>query len=301
MKTILMVLPGSTDSGAVDYYQVLQKETAVAEAARLGLALEVVVAPGFDHLRVVRRRLSEPGAAAVDAVVVEPGSRSSMELLLKEARGRVGLVLLNAWSPAVEEQAGSWGAGLPIGTVSTDHTEIGRIQGRQVNNLAPSGGSVLCVTGSLRSSAALQRLDGLKAVLKPGTTLLDTEAGEWTEAAGAGAFESWYGLYRSRRFELQAIAAQSDELAIGARRAALAVASPAHRDMLAGAKLLGVDACPAYGQRLVDEGTLAASVVAPANTGDAIRHLHRFWEAGERVPLRAFTQPRPYPPSSAAA
>ena len=301
MKTILLVLPTSTAPGAVDYYQVLQEETAIAEAAALGLAIEVVHAPGFDHLRVIRKRLGDSGASAVDAVVVEPGSLSSTELVLKEVKGRAGLVLLNAWSPAVEEHAASWGAGLPIGTLSTDHAEIGRIQALQVNAVASEGGSVLCVTGSLRSSAAQQRLEALKATLKPGLTLHDTEAGEWTEEGGARAFESWYGLFRSRRFELHAIAAQSDELAIGARRAAFAVTTPAHRDTFAGAKLLGVDACPGYGKRLVDEGTLTASVVAPANTGDALRRLNRFWQTGQPVALRAYTRPLPYPPSSVAS
>ena len=128
MKTILLVLPGSTAPGAVDYYQVLQEETAIAEAASLGLSVEVVHAPGFDHLRIIRKRLADTGAPGVDAVVVEPGSLSSMELLLKEVKGRVGLILLNAWSPAVEEHADSWGAGLPFGTLSTDHVGIGRIQ-----------------------------------------------------------------------------------------------------------------------------------------------------------------------------
>lgn len=298
MKTILLVLPGSTAAEAVDYYQLLQEETAVAEAASLGLALEVVKAPGFDHLRVIRKRLGDSGAAPLDAVIVEPGALSSMELILKELKGRTGLVLLNAWSPAVEEHAATWGSGLPIGTLSTDHAEIGRIQALQLNALLPDGWSVLCVTGSLRSSAAQQRLEALKAGLSGGVTLHDTEAGDWTEDGGARAFESWYGLFRSRRFELHAIAAQSDELAVGARRAALAVTTPAHRDTLAGAKLLGADACPAYGRRLVDEGALAASVTAPANTGEALRGLQRFWQSGQPVALRAFTKPLPYPASS---
>jgi hypothetical protein len=68
--------------------------------------------------------------------------------------------------------------------------------------------------------------------------------------------------------------------------------------MLSRAKLLGADACPGYGKRLVDEGTLAASVVAPANTGDALRLLHRFWETGQPLALRSFTQPVPYPATS---
>lgn len=66
---------------------------------------------------------------------------------------------------------------------------------------------------------------------------------------------------------------------------------------LAGSKLLGVDACPGYGQRLVDDGTLAASVVAPPNAGLALELLHRFWTEGRPLPLRSFTAPRPYPPA----
>ena len=62
------------------------------------------------------------------------------------------------------------------------------------------------------------------------------------------------------------------------------------------AALLGMDACPTYGRRLVDEGTLAASVVNPANTGQAIELLHGFWTAGRPLPLRSFTTPSPYPP-----
>ena len=63
------------------------------------------------------------------------------------------------------------------------------------------------------------------------------------------------------------------------------------------AALLGMDACPTYGRRLVDEGTLAASVVNPANTGLAIDLLHGFWAGGRPLPLRSFTSPSPYPPS----
>jgi hypothetical protein len=61
---------------------------------------------------------------------------------------------------------------------------------------------------------------------------------------------------------------------------------------------VGVDGCPAFGRRLVDSGRLAASVVTAANTGEAIRLLRRFWEAGEPLPLRWSTESEPYPRSS---
>jgi ABC-type sugar transport system substrate-binding protein len=289
-RTAFVLLPGREEEN--DHYQLLQEEAAVEAGRRLGVQVEVAWAPAFDQLRSVKKRLLEP--APVHAVVVEPASRSSTELLLRELRGRVGLVLLNAWSPAVEEASRSWGA-VPFGTVSTDHAAIGRIQGEQVLRLA-RGGAVLCVTGPRRSSAAQERLDALRAVVGTGADLVDAEAGEWTEAAGIMAFGDWYRVFKSRNPALAAIAAQSDELAVGTASAIRALGDAAHRAALARALLLGVDACPSYGRRLVDEGTLAASVVNPANTGQAIELLHGFWARARPLPLRSFTAPSPYPP-----
>lgn len=298
-KRVLVVLVGSADAGQKDAYQLLQEEAARAEGARGRVAVEVVAAPGFDHLRVIRKRLRDGDAPPVDAVVVEPGSVSSTGLILRELRGKTGLVLLNAWSPDVEEQAKGWGEGLPFGTVSTDHTRIGRIQGQQVLALLPSGGQVLCVTGPQRSSAATERLEATKSVLASKIDLYETEAGQWLESDGIVAFDGWYALRRTRDFVLHVVAAQSDELAVGALRACEAVTNPLHRQMLLGARFLGVDACPGFGRGLVDSGRLAASITTPPNTGEAIRGLRRFWDAGRPLPLKMLTEPSPYPLSSA--
>jgi len=298
-ETILVVLIGRKETGQADSYQLLQEEVAEAEAAKAVVVVEIVFAPGFDHLRVIRKRLLDEGAPPLDAVVVEPGSVSSMGLILKELKGKTGLVLLNAWSSEVEEYARGWGSKLPFGTVSTDHSRIGEIQGRQVAAFLPGGGHVLCVTGPLRSSAAVERLQGMKAVLRAEITLAETEAGQWTEPDGIVAFESWYALNKARAFTIDAIAAQSDDLAMGARSACGAVASAAHREMLLRARFLGVDACPQFGRKLVDSGELAASVTTPATTGEAIRGLQRFWRSGQPLALKALTEPKPYPLSSA--
>jgi len=289
-RAVFVLLPGRKEEN--DHYQLLQEEAALDAGRRHGLRVDVAWAPAFDQLRVLKKRLLEP--SPVDAVIVEPASRSSTELVLRELRGRTGLVLLNAWSPLVEAASPSWGAALPFGTVSTDHAAIGRIQGEQVLRLA-RGGSVLCVTGPRRSSAAQERLENLRSAVGAEVDLADTEAGEWTEAAGIMAFGDWYRVFKSRNPTLAAVAAQSDELAVGVGSAIRALGDATHRAALAGAPLLGVDACPAYGRRLVDEGTLSASIVAPANTGQAIDLLHRFWAEGRPLPLRSFTAPSPYP------
>lgn len=154
MRTVFVLLPGRREEN--DHYQLLQEETALAAGARLGLRVEVAWAPAFDQLRVVKKRFLEPAPPA--AVVTEPSSLSTMRFLLRELRGRAGLVLLNAWGPEVEVAASSWDRSSPLGTVNTDHAAIGRVQGEQVLRLA-RGGSVLCVTGA-NTGLALELLHG---------------------------------------------------------------------------------------------------------------------------------------------
>jgi ABC-type sugar transport system substrate-binding protein len=198
----------------------------------------------------------------------------------------------------VSAYADGWGKGLPFCTVGLDHAAIGRIQARQIAALLPGGGGVLCISGPLRSSAASERLQGMKSALPSGVTVYDAEAGKWMDTDGILAVETWYALYKTRSFSVDVIAAHADELAVGARRACQAVANAAHRDMLLKAPLLGVDACPAYGRKLVDSGQLKASVLTPATATDAVRGLQKFWQTGQPMPLKALTQPSPYPASS---
>jgi ABC-type sugar transport system substrate-binding protein len=294
-RTVLVLLPGDPASNQTDHYQVLQAERATAEGKRSGVAVEVLFAPGFDHLRTLRKRLGDSKAPRVDAVVTEPASLSTMDLILRDLKGKAGLVLLNIWGPSVEEQSRTWGSAFPIGTVSTDHVKIGAIQGRQITQHVQGAGRVLCVTGPSRASAAHQRLEGVRSTLRPDIQLLQIEAGDWNEADGIVAFNSWYGISKARMDIIHVVAAQSDELAIGALHAARAVANPAHREMLSKARFLGVDACPGFGKKLVDEGMLAGSVTTPANTDIAIRHLLSFWNEGTPVPLRSFSEAKMYP------
>ncbi len=288
-KSVFVLLPGKREAG--DCYQLLQEEVALATGRELGLHVEVAYAPAFDQLRVLKRRLAD----GLDAAVVEPASVATMGFILKELRGRTGFVLLNAWDASVEEAARGWGASFPFGTVSTDHPRIGRIQGAQVRGLLPQGGMALCVTGPRRSSAAQERFDGLRAAVGPGIEVLDTEAGDWTEPGGATAFGDWYRVFAARDAVIDVVAAQSDELAMGVRRAVRDLPAGPRTDAMRRARLLGVDACPGYGKQLVDDGTLTASVEAPANAGLALGLLHRFWTEARPLPLRSFTEPRPYP------
>ncbi len=296
---VFVLLIGNKERGEVNHFQLLQEDTAISEGRRLGIDVEVAFAPGFDQFRLLKKRLADPALPPLDGVLTEPGNNSTIDLVLRELKGKLGLVILSAWSPSIETAAPGWGATLPLGTVSTDHVRVGEIQGRQVRALLPTGGRALCVAGPLRSTAAQQRLDGLKSQVGAGIEIQETSAGQWTESDGIVAFNDWYRVAKARDPIVHVVAAGNDELALGARRACEALANAEHRGALVKAHFIGVDACPTFGQRLVADKQLAASVFTPANTGLALDHLHRFWAAGTRVPLRSFTEARPWPPGSA--
>jgi ribose transport system substrate-binding protein len=298
-KRVFVLLIGNKERGEVNHFQLLQDETARSEGRRLDIDVEVAFAPGFDQLRVLKRRLLDTSAPALDAVVTEPASTSTMDLVLRELQGKLGLVILSAWGPSVEKSVASWGAGLPLGTVSTDHERVGEIQGQQVKALLPQGGQVLCVAGPARASAAQQRVEGLKAEVGAGIEIHEISAGQWTESDGIVAFNDWYRVAKAGDPVVQVVAGGNDELALGARRACEALGNVGHREALLKARFLGVDACPTFGRKLVDDGTLAASITTPANTGLALELLARFWSQGTPVPLRSFTEATPYPPTSA--
>ncbi len=301
MKRVFVLLIGNKERGDVNHFQLLQEETAVSEGRRLEIDVEVAFAPGFDQLRTLKRRIIEMAARPLDAVVTEPANTATLDMILNELKGKLGLVILSAWGPSIELAASSWGDRLPIGGVGTDHTKVGEIQGRQVKALLPQGGRILYVAGPLRSSAAQQRLAGLKTQLTVDVQVEETSAGQWTESDGIVAFNDWYRVAKARDPVVAVVAAGNDELALGARRACEALPNAQHRDALLRAKFLGVDACPTFGQRLITEGVLAASVLTPANTGLALGHLHRLWTKGTPMPLRSFTEARPWPPSSVPA
>jgi len=299
-KRAFVLLIGNKERGEVNHFQLLQEEAALAEGRRLGIDVEVAFAPGFDQLRVMKRRLVDATAPPLDAVVTEPASTSTMDLMLRELKGKTGLVILSAWGPAIEQNAASWGAGLPLGNVSTDHTAVGEIQGRQVQALLRQGGRLLCIAGPARSSAAQQRLEGLKSQLTEKIEAQEISAGAWTESDGIVAFNDWYRVAKARDPIVQVVAGGNDELALGAKRACEALADTGHRDALLGAKFLGVDGCPTFGQKLVEDGTLAASIVTPANTGLALDQLSRFWKQSTPMPLRSYTKATPLPLASAS-
>ncbi len=295
-RNVLVLLLGTNDGDPADLYQDLQGKRAGAAARAAGIEVEVVFSTGIGQYRVIRKRLGDT-TRPLDAVVTEPATVSNMDLILKDLQGRTGVVLLNAWDSLVETHYRQWPPGVPIGTISMPHVKFGELQGRQVSAVVGQGASILVVTGPSRSSAAGERLQGLRSTVRPDIQVYDIEAGQWNETEGALAFGIWYGVFKSRRETISAVVGQSDDLTVGARDAAIKVPNAEHAQMFARAKCFGVGAVPGFGKEKVDDGTLHASIVAPPNAGTAIELLHEYWITGRPLPLRLFSEVVPYPPS----
>ena len=80
--------------------------------------------------------------------------------------------------------------------VTSDHVEIGRLQGRQLAALLPKGGSVIYVQGPSENSAAKERTQGMQET-KPANIQATMLKAQWTEESALRAVRSWLKLTTS--------------------------------------------------------------------------------------------------------
>jgi ribose transport system substrate-binding protein len=94
---------------------------------------------------------------------------------------------------------------------------------------------------------------------------------------------------------MDAIIAQDDSMAMGARKAFQEISDLEQRDRWLALPFTGCDGMPKTGQAWVRNGTLAATVVVPANAGTAVEMLAHAMETGVMPPERTFTDVHSFP------
>ncbi len=185
---------------------------------------------------------------------------------------------------------------LPIGTVTSDQKEIGRIQGKHFEALLSRKGTVLYVQGPDGSSIAADRLAGMREVIDATTIKYHLVRGDWSEQSGEEAVSAWLGDSATHA-QVNLVGCQNDAMAVGALRAlARGAASRSQRDLDA-VLVTGVDGNPDYGIPLVDRKRLAATVIMPPAAGQAIQLIHEGWTTPGfspppivRLPVRSYPE-----------
>src|SRR5262249_46187147 len=150
---------------------------------------------------------------------------------------------------------------------SSNHREIGHIQALQAAALLPEGGTILNVQGPSSSYGAQERSIGLSEhkALNINTKVVKSSA--WTEEGGYKAVGSWLRLSTAQSEPIDAIIAQNDLMAIGARKALAEIVNELDRERWLNLPFTGVDGLPKTGQAWVRQNLLAATVVVPPNAG----------------------------------
>ncbi|HMJ52821.1 MAG TPA: sugar ABC transporter substrate-binding protein [Polyangiaceae bacterium] len=277
-------------------YQQLLHDDCLATASEHAFSVEVFYAEGDANRQVqqLREALREPTATRPTAVLVSPVREGTLMPTVDEAvRARVGWIVLSQWSEYLSAQRGQFGT-LPVFCVMPDAEEIGRVQALQFKALLPNGGELVYIRGPLGAFSAERRLAGMRKEL-PGSSLNPVIfTGNWSSESGERAMGNWLRAFGGSELPLYVVGAQNDRMAMGAREALLKAAAQNKRSARRFA-VTGCDGSPSYGQRLVGEGKLTATVVIPSVSGRAVVELASVIDGGPPPPLAITVGVSSYP------
>jgi ribose transport system substrate-binding protein len=275
-------------------YQREQAATATQTAQRLGVDIQLLYA-GNDAINQSQQLLniiqSSRGPRPTGILCHPAGTTLAQVAGAAVARG-IGWAMLNRDAEYLPELRKK--NDLPAFAVTVDQEEVGRIQGRQIRALLPGGGLVLYFQGPAISSAVQGRTAGMYST-KPDTVQVRTLRGKWTEASAYEAVQSWLRLSTAHDAEVSLVAAQNDNMALGARKAFEENTKGTERERWGSVPFTGCDACPGKGQEWVRRGLITASITIPTTTGLALEMFVRHLQAGTQPPERTVLQPVSYP------
>lgn len=277
-------------------YQIEQAQSAEAAARKLGVELQVIYADNdaITQSTQLLKAIQAEEEHRPDAIIFEPvGGTALPQVARAAASAGIGWAILNRDASYIAELRKSSKA--PIFVVTSDHLEIGRIQGRQIGALLPHGGSILCVQGPAENSAAKDRTAGMNET-KPASVHTTLLRAQWTEESSQKAVRSWLKLTTSHKAAIDLIAAQDDSMALGARKAFEELPDGTEKERWLSLPFLGCDGLPKTGQAWVKDGLLRATIFVPPNTGQAIEMFADALQRGKQPPERALTTAVSVPP-----
>ncbi|MGZ4844294.1 MAG: sugar ABC transporter substrate-binding protein [Candidatus Angelobacter sp.] len=280
--SIVISLPGENN------YLREQEAVAKTTAQRLGLDLQVINAksdPITQSQQVLE--LVQSKSARPDAVIVEPVNNQGLPRVAEAAvAAGIAWVVSNARVDYLELLRKT--AKAPVFAVSQDHTEIGRMQGRQFLAILPHGGSVLYLRGPATNFLAAQRSDGLESVLGANVQVKSLKI-QWTAESAYNSVTSWLRLSTVRAADTHLIAAQNTDFILAARQAFEENASGTDR-----AKWLSLPYCGvgvlSQAKPLLDAGTLNAAIITSLTMDTALEMLVRHIQSRSQPPAQTFVK-----------
>jgi len=276
-------------------YQLEQAAAAEEAAKRLGVKLQILYADNdaINQSQQLLKVIQSHSDSHPDGIIFEPVGGTALPQVARAAGAAgIGWVVLNREVEYIAELRQSYR--IPAFTLTSDHEEVGRIQGRQFAAFLPHGGSVLYIQGPSESLAAKQRTAGMYET-KPVDVQVKLMKAHWTEASAYRTVTSWLRLSTSHQTRIDVIAAQDDSMAMGARKAFEELPEGTARDRWLRLPYLGCDGLPNSGQAWVRQGSLTATVYIPPNAGQALDTLVHAVQTGTMPPEQTLTVPVSFP------
>lgn len=275
-------------------YQQEQAAAAEKAARRLGVDVKIIHANNdpLVQSQQLLQYVQDSSTAKPDAIMFEPaGGTAFPQVARAAAAAGIGWVVLNFDVDYILELRRQYK--VPMCAITSDHEEIGKIQGLQFAAMLPNGGSVLYVEGPNNSSAAKQRTAGMNKS-KPANVSVKTIRANWTEESSYKAVSSWLRLQTSQQSRIDLVGAQDDSMAMGARKAFNEIAEP-DRARWMKIPVTGCDGMPKTGQAWVRNGSLSATIYIRPNTDLAIEMLVEAFKSGSMLPDLKVTEPESIP------
>jgi len=272
-----------------------QEQAAAAEKAgrRLGVDVKIIHAnnDALAQSQQLLHYVQDSSVVRPDAILFEPaGGTAFPQVARAAAAAGIGWVVLNHEVDYIVELRRTYK--VPVFAISSDHVEVGKIQGKQFGALLPNGGSILYIEGPANSSAAKERTSGMMAT-KPANVQVKTMRANWTEESAHKTVSSWLRLRTSQESHVDLVGAQDDSMAMGARKAFSEIPE-GERPRWMRIPITGCDGMPKTGQAWVRNGTLAATIFIRPNTDLAIEMLVEAFK-GAALPERKVTEPESVP------
>jgi ribose transport system substrate-binding protein len=241
----------------------------------------------------VLKLLYSPEGTRPHGIFFEPVGTPLAQAAKIAASSGVGWVVLNREVDYLNELRRLYPA-TPLFCVTTNHEEVGSIQGEQIARLLPHGGAVLYIHGPSDNKAAVRRATAMQAT-KPANVDVRVLKGLWTEESAYNAVGSWLKLNVAKDVAFELVAGQNDAMALGARRAFQELTTGPEHDRWLSLPYIGCDGLVNTGQAYVHRGLLAATIVIPANAGQAIKALVTSLRTGQQPPECIFTSASSFP------
>jgi galactofuranose transport system substrate-binding protein len=219
----------------------------------------------------------------VDVIALPPVVEDGWEPVLTEAK--------NAKIPVIiVDRSVTADPSLYAAHIGSDMELEGKRAATEMNKLLPNGGSILELSGTTGSGAAVGRAKGFREALNPNIKILDSQTGNFTRAEGKPVMEAFLKKYQG---QFQGAFIHNDDMAIGAIEA-IKAAGLKPGDL----KIVSVDGTRGGFQAMVD-GWVQADVECNPLLGPQVFDMALKLMNGQAVDKNVLTNETVYFPDKA--